>query len=285
MEPQNQTENQQPTGMNGAEMPPNQAPSMPPSGPAPKRSKKRLITILVVLVVLLLGAGAYALFMNSDSDDEPVSTAQTENNTSTEPENTEEEPAGCDEGMTEFAGDNIGLHFCYPVSWGNASLKDGPEKTADHLVAGDGRQIEFSGNPDVVAGLRSTDWKHNDMGHDGIGQSGYVTFAQAKQAKEYIKANQVYVDTDSQFSYVYACFEICSGTPFVELQYTIKFDNPKFESITFYQRGPEFGDEYKNKEHGYFDPDLIGAADVTSILPKTDSRFVVLEQVAGTVRN
>lgn len=262
------------------EQPP--APVTPP--PTPAGGKKKLYTVLAIVIALLLALGAYFMFMKKDDNTQANQQAQ-QSETEAEEEEVAEESAECAEGTTEFAGDNIGLHFCYPVAWGNSSLKDGPEKTADHLVAGDGRQIEFSGNPDVVVGLRSTDWKHNDMGHDGIGQSGYVTFAQAKQAKEYIKANQVYVDTDDQFSYVYACFEICSGTPFVELQYTIKFDNPKFESITFYQRGPEFGDEYKNKEHGYYDPDMIGAADVTSMLPKTDSRFVILEQVAGTVRN
>lgn len=271
----------QPEGAQQPSVPPGeQKPVTPP--PVGGGSKKLLIILISALVAVLLAGGAYFAFFRGD--DEPEASQQTQQET----ENAEETAEiDCDEGFTEFEGDNIGLHFCYPVAWGDASLEDGEEVAMGHLTAGSQKLIKFSRNSTVAAGLMSKDWTHNDAGHGGVpGQYGYKSLDQAKEAKEHTKPAYVYVDTDSQFAYIRVCAEFCtSGPARIELSYTVRIEgNDTYEVIEFAQAGDDLGQEFYD-ESGGLSQDKIDAADLSLLFKKTDSRFTVLQQVADTVRN
>lgn len=266
-------------------------PSPPATPPvAPANNKKKLYTVVAIVIVLLLAVGAYFMFMKKDNSDQVNQQAQQTETKSEDDEMAAEEPEGCAEGTTEFAGDNIGLHFCYPVTWGNAELVDGQE--ASHTEVGSVKKITFSKNSTVHAGLTSKDWKHNDMGHDGGEGHGNISFAQHAEAKDYIKASYVYADTDSQLAYITSCYELCSlknNESGVLLVYGVKIpDNPTYELIVFYQDGPAFGSEFMedpSAEKPFLDFNKVESANLTELMPKTDSRFTVLQALAGTVRN
>ncbi len=275
---------QESTPINPPQIP--SAPDQMPAGPAmsPKGGKKKLLIILAVIVALILAGGAYALFGMSDKAEAPQQSEQQD----TEQTSTEEEAAvGCTEGTTEFAGDNIGVHFCYPASWGNASLEPAREESMGHLTKGSQKVIKFSGNATVVAGLMSKDWTHDEMmGHDGIPDPGHKSLADAKRAKEYLKASYVYTDTDAQFAYINSCMEFCSDDkPLTRLFWTVIIPgNETYEVIEFYQDGDVLGSEFEDKDFGGVSYEKVEAADLTTKFPKTDSRFVILQQVIESVR-
>lgn len=294
MPPQSPDQNQAPqSALPNSDVTP-AAPTVSVAPQLPQKSHKKLFIILAILLVVALAGGAYALF--SGGDDTGSATNQ-----STQPQDSDnqtaaqddETPHSCPEGFTQFEGNNIGLHFCYPASWGNASLEETGEQA--HAVRGNQYRIVFSRNDSVYGGIVSTDWEHNDMGHDGGDWAGSMSFAQLQEEKNYIKAAHVYTDTDTQFAYISACAEFCSldSNPYLQLTYGVKIpDNDRFEVVVFNQKA-EFGDEFRvvdtQKDPGnpisYVDMDKVNAADLTRLLPKSDSRFIVLQQLASTVRN
>src|SRR5690606_36919123 len=94
-------------------------------------SKKKLLILVVLLVLAGLGTGAYMLFRPQNK---PTEDTSQQSQTESTPEAEEISSADCADGFTEFAGDNMGLYFCYPESWGNTSLVDGQEM--DHSEQG-----------------------------------------------------------------------------------------------------------------------------------------------------
>lgn len=254
----------------------------PPAG----KGKKLALIILAVLALLLLAGGAYYLyFRDSDEPEAPQQSQQQESESSEEVTQ-----FSCEEGFTEFQGDNIGLHFCYPVSWGDASLEDGGETA--HTERGSVKKIVFSKDNSVFAGLVSKDWLHNDAGHGGGGPMGNTTFAQFADAKNHLKKEYIYKDSVDRLAYISACMEYCalpSGDPGMLLSYGVIIpDNPTYELVVFYQYGQAFGADFMqdpDAEKPSFSYDKVQAADLTKLFPKTDSRFTVLQQVADSVRN
>lgn len=271
------------------DIPQPQTPPTMPQAPAPK-SKKGLYIAIVILLAVLVGVGSYFVFFKKDSGN---ATTETPQQSVEAPRQEEQElaPIGCKDGEAEFASDNIGLHFCYPAAWGNASMETGGEQQAGHLVAGNEYKIVFSKNDSVYAGFKSVEWTHNEIGHDGGEANGTNDFNELRQAKEYLRSSYIYTDTESQFAYITDCVEFCyRGNPRVQLTYGVKIpDNQKYELIVFYQDGPEFGSEFgepSEKSPGSIivSYDKVQAADLTKILPKTDILYTVLQRVAETVR-
>lgn len=294
MPPQEQEPNQVPQFTPPEQITPPEQPveTIPQSdAPAPLgRGKKPPIIVLAILAVILLAAGSYFVFFRKDD-----TTSQSQTPEAVTAENTEEQaaaPEGCPEGFTQFEGNNIGLHFCYPASWGNASLEETGEQA--HAAKGNQYKIVFSRNSSVYGGIMSTDWQHNDMGHDGGDWAGSMSFAQLQEAKNYVKAAYVYTDTDEQFAFIDICSEFCQrgDEAYLQLTYGTKIpDNDRFEVVVFYQK-VEFGDEFREvdalKDPGnpieYVSIDKVEAADLTKLLPKSDGLFTALQQVANTVR-
>lgn len=246
----------------------------PPGG----KGKKLALIILAVLALLLLAGGAYYMyFRDSDEPEAPQQSQQQESESSEEVTQ-----FSCEEGFTEFQGDNIGLHFCYPVSWGNASLEDSQEVALGHLAAGSKKLIKFSNNTTVVGGLMSRNFEHKqEFAHGGLDEPGRVSMEQAKESKQYIKANHIYIDTEDQSAYVDACLVGCYGEAYLRIVYSIRIkDNPTYDVVQFYQAAELNAEDYT----GMSDEEAA-AMDLTQLFPKTDSRFTLLQQVADSVRN
>lgn len=254
-------------------MPDQSAGQKPPSG----KGRKLALIILAVLALLLLAGGAYYMyFRDSDEPEAPQQSQQQESESSEEVTQ-----FSCEEGFTEFQGDNIGLHFCYPVSWGNASLEDSQEAEMNHLTAGSHKIIRFSGKDTVTAILMSKNWEHDqEMGHGGIpGEYGKKTLAQAKEAKSFTdtEPEHIYVDSDKQFAFVYVCGQMCNSeaAAVINLSFTTTIEgNDTYEVIEFVQAGDALPDGADEE-----------TVDPAALFAKTDSRFTVLQQVADSVRN
>lgn len=61
----------------------------------------------------------------------------------------------CATDKTAFQNKDLGLQFCYPTSWGEATVHDAKVATTD---TGRREVIRFSANPNIIVGGMSDDW-------------------------------------------------------------------------------------------------------------------------------
>jgi len=130
-----------------------------------KVSKGLLATLLVLTIGVLLGGVGYWLGAKDKSS--TSESAETEKSLASDavdetipaPADTE---AYCNTTKTLYTNDLIGLEFCYPSSWGTASINS-PQASAS--VAGSGYEISFASYGVVVSSITS-DYQ-NTVGRDG----------------------------------------------------------------------------------------------------------------------
>ncbi|MBA2279519.1 hypothetical protein H0V99_03735 [Candidatus Saccharibacteria bacterium] len=263
-------------------------PATPPVEPKqvilpPKKSFLTPLIIALVLFVLFI-AGAFIAVLAVKQDDEvPPAANQSEQNASDLPLiEADTIPAG----FKEYKNEAASLSFAYPETWGEVIFKQGEEERMKHLTKGSQKILTFSQNDTVVAGIMSVDWTHDpEMGHGGFGEAGIKSLDDAKQAKENAPATNIFVDTNTQFAYVTYCADMCSDVPKTRLLYTVTIPgNTVYEVIQFYQDGDPLGAEFET-EDGLTDYEKLEDADLSQLFKKTDSRFLILQQLAGTIKN
>jgi len=134
-----------------------------------KISKGLLAAILVVIVGTILGGTGYWLSTKDSTEASETikksSSAETEttDTASTLPDSAStEEAAYCSASQTQYTNELIGLEFCYPTSWGTATI-NAPQASAS--VAGSGYEISFADYSVVVSSITS-DYQ-NTVGRDG----------------------------------------------------------------------------------------------------------------------
>jgi hypothetical protein len=254
---------------------------IPPVTPLKKKSK--LPFLVVVLAVLLLGGGAYA-YTKLMVEDEPSTPAQ---NAVTQTPESAETVDELPDGYKLFSNPDLGVSFVYPETWGDVSVAPSDEDERKHNATGTWNVLSFSQNDAVTGGLRSKDWTHNEVGHDGIGQPGAFSLEDSKKSKEFIKPNTIYADTDNEFAYVSICADFCSTEdPRTQLQYTLSISgNDTYDAIEFYFEGDDLpNSEFYDKDNGW-DYDKISNADPTQYFKKTDSRYLDLQKLIQSVKN
>jgi hypothetical protein len=132
-----------------------------------KISKGLLAAILVVVIGALIGGIGYWLSTKDSTDAsdtiEKASSTEVEDDKTSSPESaTADETPYCSTGLTQYVNELIGLEFCYPTSWGMASIS-APQ--ASESLAGSGYEISFADYSVVVSSITS-DYQ-NTVGRDG----------------------------------------------------------------------------------------------------------------------
>lgn len=144
----------------------------------PKNNKKLLVLIVSLLALLLIGGGAYWLgTKNSKKDTKATNTTtaaneQTKNTTEpsvtdakTAPETPKKADATCPSspGAKTFYNKVIGLQFCYPKEWGEATVGN---VEASDSVSGGAYEIRFATKDGLSITSATSDWK-NTVARDG----------------------------------------------------------------------------------------------------------------------
>lgn len=166
------------------------------------KSTKPLIAVIIILVIILIGVGLFFLFKKS-----PASTQQNESNTTpnTNQDNSKQDvstdnatktpaeaakptattaiAANCPSsaGAKTFYNKIIGLEFCYPKEWGEATVGT---VEASASTAGGAYEITFSSKDGLSIASATSDWQ-NTVARDGRcadpitgeGQKGSPQFA------------------------------------------------------------------------------------------------------------
>ncbi|MFT4532574.1 MAG: hypothetical protein ACI9T8_000600 [Candidatus Saccharimonadales bacterium] len=259
-----------------------------------KVNTRLLMPIILVLILVIAALTTMLLMQDSDTDssaNESVSQQETTESTDTADTDSTEtiEAQKVEENVSSYhvtyTNADLGFSFDYPASWGDVVVTDGIEKS--HLVAGDDKLFSFSNNPLVTAGVRTSDWTHNDGGHDGRPAPGVASFTDGiSNVKQYTDQVNIYSDTDSIFGYVQTCYIFCSTDgPKTLLAYIADLDAVNVDAIEFYSYGSVFTGDFTTKDvGGGWDEQKINAAVPSDILPKTDFRVVEIEAVAASIK-
>lgn len=160
-----------------------------------KRSHKTIIIIICVLVALILAAITWYFFFNNRPV--PVKDTATITPSSGKKDTTPVPSAAirCADSYSAFADRSVGMAFCYPSSWGTATVHDALVAPTD---TGHRQSITFSANPFFSVGGTSDDWSttvgrdtgclepnnvtvaasaYNTSWHDMVGSGADVEFA------------------------------------------------------------------------------------------------------------
>lgn len=120
--------------------------------------------IIVLLVVGVIGFVGWRLYDMSQAAREDASYGPSSQESVNQTE--DESDMTIPDGFKTYESKDIGVAFAYPEAWGDVVLNPGPETS--HLVNGSEYELKFSGTKAVFAGVRSSDWEHDQAkGHDG----------------------------------------------------------------------------------------------------------------------
>lgn len=156
-------------------------------GSKPRHPKNRgnvLALILVLLLVMLalvyvaIDSGfvksdiklPFDLIKNSaDADDNPDPVIPAPKTSTTNTSNSQPTGFVLPTDWQWYENKDLGFKFAYPKSWGSVSVQDGEEAKRQHLIKGSEKEITFSSNTNVTAGIVSKDWEHDPAkGHGGL---------------------------------------------------------------------------------------------------------------------
>lgn len=144
--------------------PPQSSNDPAPMGGSPKSKKKMWLWIVIILLVVLALIAGWLWWKDKDKKDE---TANTNNNSQ---QQTETETATCDEGLTTYENEDLGVGFCYPTNWGEVTVADARlmAETTDEVAADKGQRwrLSFADKAAVNLGLVSEDWS-TEVGRGG----------------------------------------------------------------------------------------------------------------------
>ncbi len=134
------------------------------------------LVIVLIIVIVLAGAGFAGWRIYDQRKNTNINTTST-----TSSKTTEEKPKSTiPDGFVEYENKELGFKFAYPKGWGEVTFSEGFEMTKKHLTKGYEYDISFSKNKLITAGIRSTDWEHNGLGHGGgISATGYANVSKA----------------------------------------------------------------------------------------------------------
>lgn len=262
----------------------------PPTSPVPNpdtehpddhKKNKALLIISFIVLVLIIAVLSYFLY-DAKADSGKITYVQ--NDQSQSEQSSDKSAQENASSLAEYRNDEYGFEFSYPKEWGEATLTDGPETA--HLVKGSEKLIKFSGNPNVSAGFKSSDWEHDpNMGHGGMAYPGFNGFDQfISNTKEYISAKNIYTDTGTSFTVVNICSESCTPDyPKTLLNSLVKLDNSKIDGVEFYYYGDVLGMDYLDK-NSVWDWDKVNSADASVLMPKTDFRVIQISKISESTK-
>ncbi|QQS20038.1 hypothetical protein IPL85_01090 [Candidatus Saccharibacteria bacterium] len=131
------------------------------SKPSPKLPKKWLY---VLFGLVLLGSMLfYGFILGARKGSAPAPYKQSQTNNTPDKSSSQTKPApqdtaesaACASGLKRYADKSVGVTFCYPSSWGVATLADAKIGSGD---TGSRQLIRFADNPFVSVGGASDDW-------------------------------------------------------------------------------------------------------------------------------
>lgn len=127
-----------------------------------------LLIIIVIIIGLMSGIGWLIWERVQSSKVITVKTDQTTTNKQNNPSNN-----NIPDGYVEYKNQDYKIKFAYPKQWGNVSTQVDSEQS--HLTVGGGINIYFSGEPNVIAAVRTIDWTHDpNQGHGGVDRAYYL---------------------------------------------------------------------------------------------------------------
>lgn len=250
--------------------------------PKPKGKHKALLIFIFVLLFGVIGILGYLLYQEKNSSEE-VQNVATEQIVAEDTEVKEENTVP--DGYTEYKNEEYGFSFNYPERWGEVSVVEGFEKESGHLVNGDEKIVKFSGNPNVIAGVKTKDWQHNDIGHGGTTVPGFISFTESvNQTKEYVTAQDIYLDEDNMFGFVSICNDFCTADhPKTLAQIKVKLDNEKIDGVEIFSYGDVLGLDYLSKETTW-NFDAILEAKAHELFPSSDNRYLEIQEVSRSIK-
>jgi hypothetical protein len=137
---------------------------------------------LLIIVVILALIGGF-VFYESQKENTPQTNQEPE--TALTEEATEDQQSTLPAGFTQFSDNDTGITFVYPSAWGTATMV--PD---DFSHEGESYQFFFAANPDVLAGVKSSDFVYTDGPRGGLGAIGFGYPSFEEQVANISQANQ-----------------------------------------------------------------------------------------------